>query len=129
MPSIPRPQIVAIGLIIATGIAFFALSFGESLTLAGHTISMPYKLLRHMPGLAGIRVTARFFVITQLALAVLVAIGISWATRRLSIRWRTGVMLALVRDPRSRDGDHDHDGAGAERGSLRRSQPCPVAPT
>lgn len=91
-----RTQIVAVGLIVAAGIAFFALSFGESVTFAGRTIPMPYRILRHVPGLAGIRVTARFFVVTQLALAVLAAIGITWATRRLAFRARTGVMLVLV---------------------------------
>jgi hypothetical protein len=81
---------VMVGLTAAAGAVALVLAIGP--TALGH--AMPYRFFHdHVPGFAGIRVTARFFVMTALALSVFAGIGLAALNRKG--RW-TVAAAALV---------------------------------
>jgi hypothetical protein len=86
-----------VALLTVAGGCFLVFAVGDTLRIFGLDVPMPYRVLRRVvPGMEGVRVTARFFVVTQLAIAMLAAVGIAAVIRRLSTRGRVGVMAALL---------------------------------
>ena len=81
-----RNALIAL-LIAFTGLVSLVLAFGDSTIIFGHEIPLPFKVLRHfVPGFSGIRVTARFTVMAQCALALLAAFGLRAVFTRLDRR-------------------------------------------
>lgn len=81
--------------LVITGGVFLVLSFGDWTVIAGHRVPLPYALVRHLPGFAGIRVTARFVVLPMLALSIVGAVGLSVALERSTRRAVLAVTFAL----------------------------------
>ncbi|MGH9027339.1 MAG: hypothetical protein ACRDWD_14670, partial [Acidimicrobiia bacterium] len=78
------------------GVVTLILAFGDEVTIAGHTVPLPYQLLRdHVPGFSGIRVVSRFVLVTQLALAVVAAFGVRALLERMGRNLALIVTLAL----------------------------------
>jgi hypothetical protein len=81
-------------LIALAGLVSLVLAFGDSTMIFGHEVPLPFKVLRHfVPGFSGIRVTARFTVMAQCALALLAAFGLRALFARLG---RRVALVALV---------------------------------
>jgi hypothetical protein len=79
------------------GLACLVLAFGDWTLIGGHRIFLPFVVFRHfVPGFAGIRAVARLALGFELALALLAAVGIEFALRRLSRRVRMGLVLSLI---------------------------------
>ena len=88
-----RDALVAL-LIALAGLVSLVLAFGDSTPFFGHEIPLPFRFLRHfVPGFSGIRVTSRFIVMAQCALALLAAFGLRALFTRLSHRV---ALVALV---------------------------------
>ncbi len=70
---------------LTLGVAFYLLSLGPSLRVLGHATSIPgpAALLYRLPGLDFVSAPARFAVITALAAAILVSLGITFLLERL----------------------------------------------
>jgi len=84
-------------LIVLAGVVLLVCAIGDHLLVDGHAITMPYRLLRAVvPPFAGIRVTARFAVVWQLALAALAVVGAGAVVARLGRRRGIAACLALV---------------------------------
>ncbi|HEX5097230.1 MAG TPA: hypothetical protein VFX21_14485 [Acidimicrobiia bacterium] len=84
---------------VGTGIAaltLLILSFGTRLEVAGHSLWMPYSLLRDVPGFSGIRATSRLAAFAMLALALCAAIGCGVLVRGRSTLVRGAVVTALT---------------------------------
>lgn len=74
-------------LIALAGLALLVLALGDTLAVFGVEIPMPFRLVRKViPGFAGIRVTSRFVLMTQCALALLAAFGVRALLTRLDRR-------------------------------------------
>jgi hypothetical protein len=83
----------------AVTVAALVLSFGPELYAWGRLVTthMPYAwLLRVVPGMDGMRVTARFALIVSLGLSVLAGFGASAIAARLRTNWRVPLTAALV---------------------------------
>jgi hypothetical protein len=82
-------------LIGVAGIAGVVLAVGDEIRLLGETVPMPMKLFReYVPGFSGIRVTSRFVLLGQCALALLGAFGVKAMLERVSKR--TGLVLVAL---------------------------------
>jgi len=76
-------------MILALGIAAFALSFGPAFP--------PYQwLYRVFPLLSGIRGAVRFGEITLVAIGVLAGFGLAALSRRLPVKWATATGIAVL---------------------------------
>jgi hypothetical protein len=85
-----------LALVVVAGVLLLLLSAGDEIALAGRHVTMPYRVLRAAARpFAGIRATARFVVVWQLALAALAAVGASALLRRLGRRARVVLCMAL----------------------------------
>jgi hypothetical protein len=83
-------------LLAAAGLVCVMLAFGDEITFAGATIPLPFRVLRdYVPGFKGIRVTSRFVLVGQCALAVLAALGVRALLGRLGSRAALAVAAAL----------------------------------
>ena len=71
-----------LGVLAAAGGVLLVLSFGSWMTVGGHRIPLPYAALGSLPGLAGIRVPARFTVVPMLVVALLAGLGLASILRR-----------------------------------------------
>lgn len=84
-------------LILGGGLVGVILSFGDEVTIAGATVSFPFKYMRdHVPGFSGIRATSRFAVIGVCALAICAAFGIAALLRRTNRRATAALVLAVL---------------------------------
>ena len=81
-------------LVLAGVSLVFAL--GRSLTLGSFELPLPFALLERLPVLGGARYPDRFFVLTQLGLAWLAALGVERLARRFPARPLAAAALALV---------------------------------
>ena len=75
-------------------LGFLILSFGSNLKLGGWEMPLPFALFHKVPVLSAYRYPDRFFVVAQLALAALAALGV--ARLRLWVRPRGKAVLAAV---------------------------------
>jgi hypothetical protein len=78
---------------------FFVLSLGARLTLGPVSVPMPYALLEKFPVLDAMRYYDRFFVLCQLGLAALAALGVSRVLDRVEERrasWKPAVAAVLL---------------------------------
>jgi len=71
-------------------------ALGRSLSLGGLEIPLPFALLERLPVLGGARYPDRFFVLTQLGLAWLAALGVERLAQRVPARPLAVAALALV---------------------------------
>jgi hypothetical protein len=79
-----------------TGVVTLILALGDEISIAGHAIPLPYRVLRdYAPGFSGVRVVSRFVLVTELALAVFAAFGVRALLERLGRSLALGVALAL----------------------------------
>jgi hypothetical protein len=95
---VPFPR-GTVGLYILIALAAAVLSLGPLPTVGGRPLLSlgPYLWLYSIvPGFDGLRVTARFGVLVQLAAAILAGFGIASVTSRLSLRARAAVVLILA---------------------------------
>jgi hypothetical protein len=70
------------------GLVLLVMALGDEVTIGGVDVPMPYHLLRTVvPGFNGVRVTARFAIVWQLALAAFAVVGATALVRRLGPRW------------------------------------------
>ncbi|MCU1426479.1 MAG: hypothetical protein JWL83_479 [Actinomycetia bacterium] len=84
-----------VGVLVAA-VVLLALSVGDTLHVAGLGIPMPFRLVQHLPGFAGIRATSRLFAMTQLAIALLAAFGAGWVLARVRSRVTRTATVALL---------------------------------
>ncbi len=69
--------------IVVAGAIVLVLSFGDWFTVAGRRIPLPFVVLRHgVPGFTGIRANARLVLGSELALALVAAIGVDAVLRK-----------------------------------------------
>jgi hypothetical protein len=83
----------------AVTLAAVVLSFGPELYAWGRLVTthMPYDwLLRVVPGMDGMRVTARFALVVSLGLSVLAGFGASAIAARLRATWRVTLATMVV---------------------------------
>jgi len=81
--------------LVLAGVSFvFAL--GRSLTIGTFELPLPFALLERLPVLGGARYPDRFFVLTQLGLAWLAALGVERLAQRFPGRPLAAGALALV---------------------------------
>jgi MFS family permease len=85
-----------LALLVAAGALGLIMAAGHWAQLGDRRVTLPYDLLADVvPGLGGVRVTARFFVVTMLVLALLAGAGFGLLTRGRDRRL-TVVLAALV---------------------------------
>src|SRR5206468_3920416 len=73
-----------LAMLSVAALVLLVLSLGSWMTVAGHRIALPYAAVRSLPGLAGMRVPARFTVVPMLVVALLAGIGLASLLRRRS---------------------------------------------
>ena len=83
-------------LIALAGAILLLLAFGDWQTIAGHRIALPYQLLRHVPGFSELRAVSRLALGTQLAVALLAAVGLDAFVFRRARSWRMPATIALA---------------------------------
>jgi hypothetical protein len=77
-------------------LGFLVLSMGESLSVGGVRITLPYAWLQALPAVSAVRYPDRFFLMTQLGAAALAGFGLVALRRRLSLRpAAVGVVMLL----------------------------------
>lgn len=84
-----RVGVASIQVWLTIGLVFLVMSFGPRLTVRGEAVFewMPYRLLEIVvPPLRLSGCPARMMIMTQLAVAVLAATGLKWASSRLKTR-------------------------------------------
>jgi hypothetical protein len=96
-----------LGLVAAGGVLGLVMAAGYWAQVGDRRITLPYDLMAGVvPGLEGVRVTARFFVITMLVLALLAGAGFGLLTRgldrRVTIAVTTLVIVAILFENRLR---------------------------
>jgi len=96
-----------LALLVAAGALGLVMAAGYWAQLGDHRITLPYDVLAAVvPGLDGVRVTARFFVVTMLALSLLAGAGFGWLVRgrdhRLTVVLTTLVIAAVLFEGRLR---------------------------
>lgn len=99
-----RRRIEGIGFWLAGAATFFVLSLGNSLHILGHDtgIPLPFRLLTEIPILDNLRAPSRLSILTQLCLAVVLALVWSYmiGTRRLrsqmTVLLTTAAAIVLV---------------------------------
>ncbi|GAB5490471.1 MAG: hypothetical protein Phog2KO_06860 [Phototrophicaceae bacterium] len=67
----------------------------EPVLIAGNPIPLPFALLQNLPGFSLARTPARFNFALAIALAVMVAYGMSWIWQQRTDKWRYGLALVL----------------------------------
>jgi hypothetical protein len=75
---------------LVLGALAFLLSLGPSLSVGGSEVPLPFALLERLPLLGNARYPDRFFVLTQLALALLASEGAARVARWMEARGRSG---------------------------------------
>jgi hypothetical protein len=91
--GVRRLELAVLGV---AGLVLFVVALGDRLEVGGVDVPMPYRVLRKVvPGFDGVRVTARFSIVWQLALAAFAVVGATALVRRLGPR-RGAVACALL---------------------------------
>jgi hypothetical protein len=81
--------------LVAAGAIVLVLSFGDRFTIGGHRVPLPFAAFRAaVPGFAGIRATARLVLGSELALALVAAVGVDALLRRC--HRRGGALLVTI---------------------------------
>ena len=83
-------------LVALAGGILLVLAFGDWQTIAGHRIPLPYRLMRNVPGFSELRALSRLALGTQLAVAVLAAVGLDAFVLRRAGSWRIPATVALA---------------------------------
>ena len=83
-------------LVVAAGVVGFVFAFGDVMNVQGQNVWLPFKVARKViPGFSGLRVTSRFFLVGECALALSAAFGVRALLHRLSVR-AGAVVLAVL---------------------------------
>jgi hypothetical protein len=83
-------------LVALAGAILLVLAFGDWQTIAGRRIPLPYQLLRNVPGFSELRALSRLALGTQLAVALLTAVGLDAFVLRRAPSWRIPATIALA---------------------------------
>jgi hypothetical protein len=70
---------------LCLALVFLVLSLGESMSLGGLRIPLPYAWLQALPAVGAVRFPDRFFLMTQLGTAALAGLGLVMARRRWAL--------------------------------------------
>ena len=83
-------------LVVGAGAVSLVLSFGDEISVFGQTVWLPFKVVRKVvPGFSGLRVTSRFVLLAECALALAAAFGVRALLRRLASRVAGAVLVLL----------------------------------